>query len=104
MHVTRAAVRRHGIVPLPDRVVHGPLGIELLALLIVVGDLHVRAAPHFTLIRRQLADDHPQQRRFARSVRTDEADAIAAHDARREIADDGNRLGRIRHRAGRISL
>ena len=76
----------HGVVAVADRVDHRPLGIELLALLVVVGDLHVRAAPHLARVGLQLAEQQPQQRRLAGAVRPDQADAIAAHDARREVA------------------
>ena len=68
------------------RVEDRPLGIELLALLIVVSDLHVGAAPHLAPVGRQLAEQQPQQRRLARAVRPDQADPIAAHDARRETS------------------
>ena len=87
MHVTRAAVCGHGVVALAHRVEHSPLGIELLALLVVVRDLHVRAATHLAGVRRELAEQQPQQRRLARAVGTDEADAIAAHDPGREVAE-----------------
>ena len=43
MDVARAAVDGDGVVAVADRVEHRALGIELLALLIVVGDLHVGA-------------------------------------------------------------
>ena len=73
------------------------VGIELLALLIEVGDLQPRAVPHLAAVRRHLADQQPQQRRLARSVRTDQADAIAAQDALRVVADDRAPGKRLRH-------
>ena len=45
------AVDRHGIVTVCDGLPDGALGIELFALLVVVGELHVRAAPHLSGIR-----------------------------------------------------
>ena len=81
MHVARATVRGDGVVALADRLEDRLVRIELLALLIVVRDLDVGAAPHLALVRRQLADDQSQQRRLAGAVRADEADAIAAQDA-----------------------
>src|SRR6185437_10150381 len=42
---------------------------------------------HAALIRRHLPEDEANQGRFARAVRADEPDAIAAHDARREPRD-----------------
>ena len=44
--VLRPAIHGHRIVAFADGVEHRALGVELFALLVVVGDLHVRAAPH----------------------------------------------------------
>ena len=82
--VARPAVDGHHVVAVADRVEHGPVGVELLALLVVVGDLHVGAAPDLARIRLQLAEQQPQQRRLAGAVGADEPDAVAAHDAGRE--------------------
>ena len=85
--MARAAVGRDGVVALADRVEHRSLGIELLALLVVVRNLHVRALPHFPFVRRQLSQQHPQQRRLADAVRSYQADAVAAHDSGREVVN-----------------
>ena len=79
--VLATAVDGDRVVAVADRVEDGALGIELLALLIVVGDLHVGAAAHLAGVGRELAEQQPQQRRLAGAVRADQADAIAAHDA-----------------------
>ena len=71
------------------------LGIELLALLIEVGDLQPRAAADRARVRLQLADEQPQQRRLAGSVRPDQADAIAAQDPLRIVADDRHAAERL---------
>ena len=67
VNVARAAVDGDRVVALADRVEDGSLRIELLALLIVVGDLHIGAASH---VRRcpavSFAEQQPQQRRLAR--------------------------------------
>ena len=86
--MTRLAVHRHGVVAVADRVDDGAIGIELLALLIVVGHLHVGAAPDLAGLRRQLPKQQPQHRRLTGAVRPDQAEAIAAHHARGEVADD----------------
>ena len=72
--VARLAVDDDGGVAFVDAVGDGRVGIELLALLIEVGHLQPRAVPHLAAVRRQLADEQPQQRRLAGSVRTDQAD------------------------------
>ena len=40
------------------------------------------------LLRRQLAEQEPQQRRLARAVGADDPDLVAAHDRRGQVADD----------------
>ena len=70
-------------------------GIELFALLIEVRDLQPRALAHVARVRRELADQHPQQRRLSRPVRTDQADAIAAQDPLRVVADDRHAAERL---------
>ena len=72
------------------------LRIELLALLVEVGDLGRGLPADRAGVRLELADQQPQQRRLAGSVRADEADAIAAQDALRVVAND-------RHAAEAIS-
>ena len=81
VHVARPAIGGDRIVSLAHCLEHRLVGIELLALLIVVRDLDRRPAAHFAGVGRRFAKQHPQQRRLAGAVRADEADAIAAHDA-----------------------
>ena len=87
--VLRFAIHGHRIVAFADRIEHRALGVKLLALLVVVGDLHVRAAAHFARVRLQLAHQHSQQRGLARSVRPYQADAIAAYHAERCVQYHG---------------
>ena len=75
--VLRPAVHGHGVVAFADGFEDRALGVELLALLVVVRDLHVRAAPHLAGVGLELAHQHPKQRGLARAVRPDQADAIA---------------------------
>ena len=110
VHVARDAADRHGVVAVGDRVDDGPIGIELLAVLIEVRDLHVRAV---LALRPRRAPASPtsnrKQRRLAGAVRSDEPDAIAADDAGREAFHDrlaavGLRdVGRPRTRRGPIA-
>jgi len=44
---------------------------------------------HPARLRLEVAQQEAQQRRLARSVRPDDADAVAAHDRRGEVPDDG---------------
>ena len=84
----RLAVDHDGVVAVVDAVGDQAIGIELLALLIEVGDLDAGAPPDGPGVRRQLLCQELQQRRLAGSVRTDEADAVAAHDAVGEVPHD----------------
>ena len=95
--VPRLAVDDDGGVAVADAVGDRRVGIELLALLIEVGDLQPGAAPHLARVGLQLAEQQPQQRRLAGAVRADQADAIAAQDALREVADDRRAAERLRH-------
>src|SRR5204863_1279249 len=95
VHVLRPPVYRHRVVAIADRIEYRSLRIELLALLIVIGDLHVRPAPYFAGIRLQLADEQPEQRRLSGPIRPDETDAIAAHYARRDVLNNRNTIERF---------
>src|SRR5208283_414145 len=53
------------------------LGIERVAALIHIAELHGVAEPECARVRRLLADDHLEQRRLARAVRADHADDAA---------------------------
>src|SRR4051812_1047890 len=88
-HVARLSVDGHAVA-VGDAFDHRALGVELRALLIEVRDLQPGAAPDLALVRLDLPYQQPQQRALAGAVRPDQADAIAAHDPRREIADDAD--------------
>ena len=72
------------------------LGIELLALLIEVRHVQPRAPPDDASVRFELADEQPQQSGLARAVRSDQTDAVAAHDAHGPVAHDRERAERFR--------
>src|SRR5918993_4632346 len=63
-----------------ERAVRG----HLCQILPVVGDLHRLWNPHFSSFERALTHERAQQRRFASTVRTDEANDVASADSRRE--------------------
>ncbi len=56
MNVARPPVDRHHVVTVTDRLEDRSLGIELLALLVVVRHVHVGSEPHLSFVRRQLAE------------------------------------------------
>jgi hypothetical protein len=66
---------------------HGPFRIELLAQLIEIGDFQLGAQAHFAGVRSQASQQQIEQSGLAGAVGTDQADAVAAHDARREVAN-----------------
>ena len=55
MNVARPPVDRHHVVTVTDRLEDRSIGIELLALLVVVRHLHVGSEAHLALFWRQLA-------------------------------------------------
>src|SRR5688572_6739814 len=108
--MSRLAVDEHRVA-VRDALGNRSAWVELLALLIEIGDFKARAAANLPLVWLELADQQTQRRRLARPVRTDEADAIAADDARREIANDrgpaktaGDALRLEHHPAGGVRL
>ena len=88
MHVTRLAVHGHGVVAVADGVDDRAIGIELLALLIVVRDLHVGAAPHLAAIGASSPSSSRSSVVLPAPFGPIKPDAIAAHDAHGEVADD----------------
>jgi hypothetical protein len=68
------------VVAVVDGVGNRSIGIELLALLIEIGDVEPRAVTDGPFVRFGLLHQQTQQRRFARAIRTDQADAITAQD------------------------
>ena len=66
----------------------GRLGIEAVAALVERGELEIGAEADRAGVRRERAGEEIEQRRLAGAVRADDADAVAALDAEREVADD----------------
>ena len=94
----RRATDGDGVVAIGHGVDDRPIGIELFTVLVEVGDLHVRAALDRSGVGREVADEQAKQGRLSGAVRSDQPDAIAADDARREVADDrpaAVRLGEV---------
>ena len=100
MDMLSAVVDRHGIVTVGDGLPDGALGIELLALLIVVRDLHVGAAPHFSRVGLQIAEQHLEQRRLPGAIRSNETDTVATHHPHHEVGDDRPAVKRLRDALG----
>ena len=107
VHVTGPSVDGDAAVAVTDGVEDRRLGIQLLALLIVVSDLDVHARPDLAGVGLDFPEEQSQQRRLARAVRPDEAHPVAAHDAGRERGDDRRaaeglgELRRLEHEAAR---
>ena len=85
-HVPALAADVEELAALGHVLEHRLLGLELQAELVEVGDLELRPEPHAPAIGRELAEQDAEQRRLAGAVRADEADAVAAQDAEREVA------------------
>ena len=95
-----AAVRAEGFP-------QGGLGVQLGAPLVEIDLRQPGAEAQASGVRRQFAHEDVDERRFADAVRPDQADAVAAHDAGREIAHHrviaegfGDALGLDDHLAG----
>ena len=58
---------------------------HLLDVLPEVADGQLLRHRHVAFVRRLLADDHPEQRRLAGAVRTDEADLLAGIELKRRV-------------------
>ena len=71
-----------------QRLLDSDIGFETVAMLIECGDRQIGAEPDRAAIGGQNAGQHFDQRGLAAAVRPDDADAVAALDADREIADD----------------
>src|SRR5207249_2033596 len=72
--------------------------IELGPALIGVGDLGVLAESYLAAIGRDLAADHPEERRLPRAVRPHDADAVALLEEERQAGDElaaAHRLVRV---------
>ena len=63
--------------------------IELCAHLVEIGDLQISAQAYRARIRRERAQYQFDQRGFACAIGADESKAVAAHDAQRQIFDQG---------------
>ena len=65
----------------------GRLGVEPVAGLVDVGELHGRAELQGAGVGLLLADDHPEQRGLAGAVRTDDADDAARGQEEGQVVD-----------------
>ena len=97
MDVPRSPVDGHHVVAVGDGIDNRTLGVELLALLVVVRREHVRAVLHRSDVRRLGAQQQTQERRLSGAVRPDEPHAIAPHHSYREAADDDVVAERLAH-------
>src|ERR1700733_8658391 len=77
------------VVAAADVLHHRFFEIELHAFLVVVGDLEPATAVYPPVLDRDFPQQRLDQRALAHAVRTDQSDAIAAHDAPGEVANDG---------------
>ena len=87
-HVARPAVDEDVVAAVRHGVGHGLLRIQLPPQLIEVADLQVGALLHGAGVGGHLADQDAQQRALADAVVADEADAVPAHDAQRQVPDE----------------
>src|SRR6516165_8759637 len=76
------------LAALGDVVERVPVLAQRSAMLIEIGGLQARARGDFPALRLQLAEQELQKCTFPGAVRSDDADTVAAHDRRREIAQD----------------
>src|SRR4051812_33542030 len=88
MHVAPAAAEIDELGAVGNAVEYRSFRIELFAKLIEVGELDVRSETDGPGVGCKLAEQQTKQRGFSGTVRTDEPDAIAAHDRRAEVAND----------------
>ena len=63
------------------------VGVERVARLIDVADLHGLAEPQRAAVGLLLPGDHPEQRRLAGAVRADDADDAAARQREVDVVD-----------------
>ena len=62
--------------------------VQSLMLLREITELHAAAELHAARRRRELADEHAQQRRLARAVRPDERHAVAAANEQVDMGEN----------------
>ena len=96
-HVPGLAGDLHRLVAVGHVVGHGLLVVELIPELVEEGDPQVGAEPYGALRRCQLAEQQPHERGLASAVGADDADSVAPHHRRGEVADDRPRLPSKRH-------
>ena len=71
-----------------DRLVEHRAAGHLLDVLPEIADGHPSGHRHLALVRRLLADDHPEQRRLAGAVGTDQADFLAGIELKRRVDEE----------------
>ena len=85
--VDRAAAELELVLAPGDLLVDRLVGIEIVAALVHIGDLHRRAHLEGTAVGLLLAGDHPEQRGLARAVRPDHAHDAAARQREGQILE-----------------
>src|SRR5690606_3904697 len=75
------------LAALTDVVQQVALRVDLLAQLVEISDFELGAVAHLALLRSQFPEDDLEQSALAGAVGSDDADAVAAHDHRREVGD-----------------
>ena len=83
------AAHQNMVVAVGQRLPRRLVGIEVDAALVDHHRHQVGTELHRAGVRLQFADQHFQERRLAGTIGADQADAVLAEDARREILDDG---------------
>ena len=86
--VARGPVHHDLVVALGDVLRDALLRVERSAELVEEDGLHARAERDAAGLRREPAEEEAQERRLARAVRAEHADALAAQDERVEVLDD----------------
>src|SRR6188768_2677880 len=88
--MTRLAADHDGFAAAAGQSVgDGGVGIEAVAMLIERRHRQICAELDRAALGRQRPSENLDQRGLAAAVRPDDADTVAAHDARRETADNG---------------
>ncbi len=83
------------LLALGDIVQRVPVLAQRRAVLVEIGDLQIGAALDLAAVGREFTQQQADQGGLAGTVRADDADPVAAHDAGREIAHQGASANRV---------